>query len=125
MAAPIAEITSYEGLLDAIRRRLVELDTTFERLDDVAGLARGYSQRILSLTSPSKCLGSMSFAVILQTLGLRLQLVEDAGQLQRVRHRLVSHHHHRHNGQHRLWCERVLASVSWTAQRAELTSELL
>jgi hypothetical protein len=110
MDAPIAEITSYEGLLDCLRRRMVELGATFERLDETAGFTRGYTQRILSMTSPSKCLGSLSFAVILQTLGLKLHVVEDAEQLARVRHRLISHHQHHPSGPHHAWCTRVLAA---------------
>jgi hypothetical protein len=105
---PIAEVTSYEGLIAAIRRRMAQLDGTFESLDDLAGLTRGHSQKLLA-TTPRRFLGSITFGVILQALGLKLVLIADVEQLERVRHRLVSRHPDRNNGQHRLWRERVLS----------------
>jgi hypothetical protein len=105
---PIAEVVSYESLITALRHRLAELDGTFESLDDLCGLCRGHTQSLLGAT-PRKFLGSMSFGVVLQALGLKLQLVEDTEQLKRVRHRLGSRCPDRHNGHHRLWRERILA----------------
>jgi hypothetical protein len=114
MDAPIAEITSYADLLVALRRRMVQLDATFESLDDVSGLSHGYSAKLLS-SNPVKCLGLVSFGAILGALGLKIVVVEDAEQLERVQHRLVGRDLRGTNGPHKLWRERVLSSGDQTA----------
>src|ERR1700751_3189629 len=106
-ATPIAEITSYADLLVVLRRRMAQLDATFESLDDVSGLCPGYSAKCLS-QNPIKSLGRISFGAILGALGLKIAIIEDTEQLERVRHRLVARDLRGNNGPHKLWRERVL-----------------
>jgi len=108
VARPVA---SYEALLDVLRRRMAELDLTFDRLDDVAGLTLGHSSKILS-PNPTKRLGPMSCWALLGALGLRLVVEEDLAQLARVKSRLVNFNPR--NGPHSVWRRRVLSSGSQT-----------
>ena len=93
MAFLPAEIRSYLGLIDALRARRLELDLSFALLDELAGLAPGYGAKVLapaeSRSKHPKLLGSMSLALILQTLGCRLELVEDPAAMERIKPRLV------------------------------------
>jgi hypothetical protein len=60
-------------------------------------------------------LGSVSFGAVLGALGLKIAIIEDTEQLERIRHRLVGRDQGGNNGPHKLWRERVLSSASQTA----------
>jgi hypothetical protein len=81
-------VTDYAGLLEVIRRRMRELNITFETLDVVSGVQLGYSSKILGPT-PSKCFGPVSLGCVLGALGMKLVAVEDPEQLAKVRDRLT------------------------------------
>jgi hypothetical protein len=80
-------VRSYDELIEAIRNRILELNTTGESVDYVAGLPLRYSAKLLA-AKRMRTIGSKSFAPLLGALGLALIVVEDAEQLARVRHRL-------------------------------------
>jgi hypothetical protein len=73
----LATVTDYDGLITAIRARMRELGVTNETIDSITGLQSGYVGKLLA-PSRIKHLGSMSFGVMLQGLGLKLIVVEDA-----------------------------------------------
>jgi hypothetical protein len=84
---PLAVVTDYDGLVLALRRRVVELNTTLGAVDDLAGLPSNYTAKLLCLHT-MKCLGPISLGPILGALGLKLALVVDEDALARVHDRL-------------------------------------
>ena len=71
-----AEVTSPAELHAALRDRAERLGVTREVLDEVAGLASGYSAKILS-PRPQKALGPVSMPAVFGALGVRLVLLAD------------------------------------------------
>jgi hypothetical protein len=84
----IGEVTSYAGLVAALRLRLDELGTTRETVDEVAGLPARYAGKLLS-PNPVKSLGRSSLGLLLGTLGVKLIVAVDEVALERIRHRLT------------------------------------
>jgi hypothetical protein len=84
---PLAVIGSYRDLVVALRRRVVELDTTINGLDDITGLPDGYCTKILSLTATTY-LGPLSLGLVLKSLGVKLALIPDNEALAKMRDRL-------------------------------------
>ena len=84
MAGPrvVAEFSDYAGMLDALRRRVNELQVNGERFDEYVGLPRGYLSKLVGKT-PVRRLGMTSFAPVLAGLGLRCLFVEDDAATQR------------------------------------------
>jgi hypothetical protein len=80
-------VRSYEELIEAIRNRILELNTTGESVDYVAGLPLRYTAKLLT-PKRMRTIGARSFAPLLGALGLALIVVEDAEQLAAIRHRL-------------------------------------
>jgi hypothetical protein len=75
----IGEVTSatgYPGLIATLRARVNDLGTTFECLDDVAGLPARYTAKLLA-QRPIKSLGRSSSGAILGALGLKLIVAVD------------------------------------------------
>jgi hypothetical protein len=72
----LATVTDYDEMIDALRARMAELGVTNETIGAIAGLAGGYVGKLLA-PSRIKKLGVMSFGVMLQSLGLKLLVVED------------------------------------------------
>jgi hypothetical protein len=89
---PLAEIRTYEELRAALDARVVQLDTTFEGVDEVAfdgplGRPMRYTQKLLGRV-PVKSIGPISFGPLLGALAVKLLLVEDAELLEKVKPRL-------------------------------------
>jgi hypothetical protein len=84
----LAEVRDYDGLLEALRARRDALDISHECIDAVSGVQSGYTSKLLC-KPPIKGLGRMSLGALLGALGLKLLVVEDVEQLERVRPRLV------------------------------------
>lgn len=80
----IAEVRTYAELMSAIRRRLFDLDLSYETLDAIAGWTDTYATKLLA-PDPAKHLGPMSFDLIFPALALKIGLIHDAEQLQRLR----------------------------------------
>jgi hypothetical protein len=83
----IADVSSYEALLGALRQRVAELQVNGERFDHFAGLPRGYLSKLVG-AHPIRRLGMISFAPVLSGLGLRCLLVEDREATARLKNRL-------------------------------------
>ena len=66
----------YDGLIAALRARIVELDTCINSVDDVAMLPDGYTAKLLAKI-PVFTIGRVSFGPLLEALGLKLLVVED------------------------------------------------
>jgi hypothetical protein len=82
---PIAVVSDYGGLIEALRRRVIELNTTLTALDHLSGLAEFHSSKIFG---QKKKLGRMSFDALLGALAIKLIVVSDPDQLRKIRHRL-------------------------------------
>jgi hypothetical protein len=83
----LAEIENYQGLVDALRRRVAELNTTFESVGELALQPARYVNKLLA-PKPKKVFGEQSLDSIMSALAVRLIMVEDTEQLDRIRHRL-------------------------------------
>jgi hypothetical protein len=83
--APLAVVDSYDGLIEALRRRVADLGTSMTCVDEVAGLTSYHTGKILS---GAKAVGPVSFGPLLSTLGLRVHLVADDELARVIRHRL-------------------------------------
>jgi hypothetical protein len=84
----VGEFDAYPGLLAALRARIAELDVAGERLDELAGLPRGYFQKLVG-TRPKKRLGMQSLGDVFGALAVKALLVEDEAALARISNRLV------------------------------------
>ena len=72
----LGTISSYDDLHAALRRRADELKLSRRTIDDLAGLADGYVEKLLG-PSQVKKLSVRSLGAILAALGVKLVLVED------------------------------------------------
>ena len=85
MVEPLAVITDHCGLVTALRRRITELGTGLDSVDEVAGLPDGYTGKVLV---GRHGLGRVSLGAILGALAVKIVLVSDEEALARVRRRL-------------------------------------
>ena len=83
----IADVSSYEQMLAALRARINELQINGERFDEYAGLPRGYLSKLVGVR-PVRRLGMQSFEPVLAGLGLRLLVIEDNAATARLKKRL-------------------------------------
>ena len=86
MPAPrvIADVSSYEQMLAALRDRVNELQVNGERFDEYCGLPKGYLSKLIGI-KPIRRLGMTSFAPVLAGLGLRLLVIEDQEATERLK----------------------------------------
>src|SRR5262249_53491548 len=80
-------VRSYDELVEALRARAFELNATRDAIDEVAGLQRGYSAKVLAPGTP-RCLGRQSMGPLLGALGVMLLVVEDEKAMERYGHRV-------------------------------------
>lgn len=78
--------TDYAELLEIIRYRVDEMNTTHESLDDVSGLHSGYSGKILA---DIRSLGKVSMGPVFGTTGLAMIVVRDDERFARIKDRLA------------------------------------
>jgi len=83
----IADVSSYEQMLAALRSRVNELQINGERFDEYSGLPRGYLSKLIG-AKPIRRLGMISLAPVLAGLGLRLLVIEDNAATARLKNRL-------------------------------------
>jgi hypothetical protein len=83
---PVAVVADYDALIVALRQRCIDLDTSMEAIDRVAGLPDRYVTKALG---SNRGLGRTSLGPLLGALGLKLAVLPDNDALARVRHRLV------------------------------------
>lgn len=77
--APVLEVRSMPELVAALRARRDELQITHETIDSIAEWPAGYAGKLLAPT-PIKNLGWLSLGLALNTLGIKLVVVEDPEQ---------------------------------------------
>lgn len=87
----LGTVRTYPELVEALRARSDSLGLTREQLDQIGGLAGGYSGKILGRGHVKK-LGRMSFETMLEALGLALQVVEDGKGMAATRRRIDATH---------------------------------
>jgi hypothetical protein len=87
-------IATYDDVVDVFRARADELELSRLEIDRLAGLADGHSSHLLAKKYTQR-LGPVSLLLMLDTLGLRLLVVEDpdltARTLKRRTPRIASH----------------------------------
>jgi hypothetical protein len=83
----IADVSSYEQMLAALRSRFNELQINGENFDEYSGLPRGYLSKLIG-AKPVRRLGMISFAPVLAGLGLRVLLVVDEEATRRLKDHL-------------------------------------
>jgi hypothetical protein len=84
----LAEFTSYDEMLAAVRARVNELDVCGERFDEFAGLPRGYLSKLIGVR-PVRGIGKTSMQPVLCGLGLKGQFVEDPVGTARLKNRIT------------------------------------
>jgi hypothetical protein len=84
----IATFDSYSGMLEAIRARVNELQVHGERFDALVGLPEGYLSKLVG-ARPIRRLGMVSFAPILNGLGLTCQFIENPELTARLKNRVA------------------------------------
>jgi hypothetical protein len=91
MQQPIAIVSSYLGLIEALRRRCDQLQISREQLNHLSGLQDGYAQKLLAIPHPQmtmRTLGHLSFDLVIPALGLKLAVLEDETLMPRLHKRL-------------------------------------
>jgi hypothetical protein len=83
----LAEFTSYDEMLAAVRARVNELDVCGERFDEFAGLPKGYLSKLIG-ARPIRRMAMTSMQPVLAGLGLKGQFVEDPQGTERLKNRL-------------------------------------
>src|SRR6266851_7511074 len=78
----------YSELIGALRDRAAELQLSREALGEIAGLPDRYMGHLLA-KAPRKIFGPVSMGPTLQSLGLRMLLVEDTAMTARTLERRV------------------------------------
>jgi hypothetical protein len=87
-ASIIGEARAYDELIELFRQRCAELGTSMETIDTIAGTSSRYVSKLLCST-PIKNLGPTSMGLLLGALAVKLVLVVDAPQLERIKSRLI------------------------------------
>jgi hypothetical protein len=85
----LAVISNYRELIAVLRARAEALDVSNLTLDEISGLPSGYAGKVLSING-RRHLGPLSLPLLLDSLGLRLAVLEDEQLLAQVRSRLVN-----------------------------------
>jgi len=83
----IAEFTSYDEMLTALRNRVAELQINGERFDEYAGLPRGYLSKLIG-AHPTRRVGMQSLGPLFSALGLKAALIENAEATAQLKRRL-------------------------------------
>jgi len=86
LSAVFATVNDHNALLAATRRRVDELELPHQIVEDLAGLQSGYLSKVLA-DPPPKRMGAFTSFLILQALGLDMQLVENPQAMERLRPR--------------------------------------
>jgi hypothetical protein len=79
----------YDGLHRILRDRAEELNVSRTTLDEAAGFTSGHASKLLA-PRPLKKLGATTLGLMLQVMGLKLVVVEDPEQLQRISAKLIA-----------------------------------
>lgn len=91
----------YDTLQAVMRRVADERGISRESLDELAGCPKGYAGKVLA-AAPMKRLGPLTFGPLLQALGLKLLVVDDAEALARYTARAAERDARQVRSSHRL-----------------------
>jgi hypothetical protein len=80
-----ATVPHSDALLAAIRRRINELEVSYETVEAVNGIQSGYTTKILG-NPPAKRVQLYTAFLLIEALGLRVRLEEDPDLAERLRH---------------------------------------
>jgi hypothetical protein len=83
----LAVVRDYPSLIDALKKRIDELETSYDSVDQLAGLPVHYVSKLLG-PSAGRSLGKISFGPIMQVLGIELVVQENLDGYERIRNRL-------------------------------------
>jgi hypothetical protein len=83
---PYAVLGDHNQLLAAIRRRIEELGLSHETVEYLAGLQSGYLSKVIA-NPPPKRMSPFTQFLILQALGLDMQLVESPQLIEKLKGR--------------------------------------
>jgi len=89
--------SDYDSLIDLVRYRLHEMQTTNLEIDAVSGLHSGYCSKTTA-PIPLKSMGKVSMGPLLQTMGLKLIVVRDDEAFAKIEHRLAKRQRPREDG---------------------------
>ncbi len=84
----VAAATDYATFIAGLRLAVDELGVTHDVVDDIAGLTRGHTNKMLR-PHPGKAIGRQSLGLLLGALGLKLLIAVDPEQRARLARRLV------------------------------------
>jgi hypothetical protein len=84
----LAEFTSYDEMLAAVRARVAELNINGERFDEYCGLPKGYLSKLIGV-SPIRRIGMTSMAPLFNALGIYCVMFEDPEATLRLQKRLA------------------------------------
>jgi hypothetical protein len=91
----VGEVRDYHQFTEVLRRWILELDTTYECIDEIAGLQDRYLSKLIQ-RSPVRNFGPTTLSPVLGALGLKLLLVIDTEKLAKLRPRYVPRRKHTH-----------------------------
>ena len=80
----IGEFVEYSDFIQTVRNRVVELGIHGTRFDSLAGWPEGYLSKLTCEAAPRR-VGMQSMGVLLSTIGVKLQMVEDPAGTARLR----------------------------------------
>jgi hypothetical protein len=84
----LGQFTDYDGMLNILRARVEELQINGERLDEFAGLPRGYLSKLIGV-KPIRKIHMLSMGPLFGALGIYCVIYEDDVTTQRLQKRLV------------------------------------
>jgi hypothetical protein len=77
MGAVLGRIVGdYHGLIEICRQRAAELEISRSGIDDLSGLPSGHAGKLLG-KKQVKRMGALSLGLMLETLGLKMLIIED------------------------------------------------
>jgi hypothetical protein len=83
----LAEFSDYEGMVEAIRARVRELEIAGDAFDEFAGLPRGYLSKLIG-TRPVRRISHVSMGVLFHALGVSCLMIENEDATARLHKRL-------------------------------------
>ena len=87
MSRTLAEFHDYEGMVEAIRARVRELEIAGEAFDEYAGLPQGYLSKLIG-AKPVRRISHVSMGPLFEALGITGLLVENEAGTDRLKKRL-------------------------------------
>jgi hypothetical protein len=83
----LAEFSDYEGMVEAIRARVRELEIAGEAFDDYAGLPTGYLSKLIGI-KPVRRISHVSMGPLFDALGVYCVMIEKPEGTERIKKRL-------------------------------------